>query len=114
MYDIQNKRKFYLNMQAIDVCIIFSLAALIFSRFSGLGAIAYQNLYQAILYPARFEKDIFIQNTYYQGSSLFFNLVEWTGLSPDNDYIGFAVHVIFSVSALYFAFRIIWICLVFR
>ncbi len=95
------------NLKMIDVFLLLSLAILIFTRYGGLLASAYQNLYQSLLHSGSFAKDIFVQNTYYMKSSLVFDLVAWTGISPDNDYVGFALHVCFSLIALTYAFKII-------
>jgi|GEM_PF-6295459 len=89
------------------IAIICLIAGIIFIRYYGLSSAAYQDLYQHILNPDLYRFDIYLQNTFYIDSSLVYQFVKATRFSPDNDYIGFAYHVFFSVIGIFYLYKII-------
>ena len=90
----------------LSILLVF-IFLFIFFRYYGLGAVAHQDIYQFILDEKLYGKDIYLQNTFYINSSVFSNFVKITGLSPDNDLIGFTYHLCFSSISIYYFYKIL-------
>lgn len=88
-------------------CQVALLAVLVCWIYSGINHIFYSNLYQYLRGDFSYSHDIYLKNSFFYNSSALWWLVRLTGLPLDRDLVGFAVHVLLSLTALFFAWRII-------
>ncbi len=75
--------------------------------FSGTNHIFYTNLYQFVRADFSYANDIYLQNSFFYGSSALWWFLKFTGLPIDNDMVGLAVHLLLSAVAVVFAWRLI-------
>ena len=88
-------------------CQVALLALLVCWIYSGINHIFYSNLYQYLRGDFSYSHDIYLRNSFFYNSSALWWLVRLTGLPLDRDLVGFTVHLILSLTALFFAWRIV-------
>lgn len=84
---------------------VFGICAL--TRYKGNSHPFYTDIYQYILDQSLYENDIYLKNSFFRSSSLFYDLVSVVKISPDNDLVYFPIYLGFCLLAVYSVWRIV-------
>jgi len=87
------------------IIVVYSLW--LFKQYSGNHHSVNLHMFKYVsgLFP--FKYDIFVQSSNHADVSILYSLFSYLKINPDNDYIGFLLHIIFTTLAGYFLFRFI-------
>ena len=87
------------------IIVVYSLW--LFKQYAGNHHSVYLHMYKYTQGIFSFEYDIFLKRTNQEQVSILYTIFAFLKINPDNDYVGFLLHIIFSTIAGYCLFRFI-------
>ena len=79
----------------------------LFKTYSGNHHSVYLHMWKYVFGTFSFENDIFLERSIHPKSSILYLLFKYLKINPDNDYIGFFLHIVFSTISGFFLFKIL-------
>ena len=79
----------------------------LFTTYMGNHHSVYLHMWKYVFGTFSFENDVFIQRTNQPQVSIIYNLFKYLKINPDNDYIGFLLHIFFTTVSGFFLFKIL-------
>ena len=78
------------------ICLVI-IALQTYARYHGLNNGYYLDHFQYIFHESAYTNDIYFQNSFFRDSSILYDLAVMLHLHLDNDNVGYAIHVCFSM-----------------
>lgn len=79
----------------------------LFKTYNGNHHTVYLHMWKFVFGTYSFENDFWLQRTHHHKVSIMYHLFKYLKINPDNDYIGFLIHILFSTISGFFLFKII-------